>query len=237
MNSEEHSSSSQGYNPELAGNSSSSQGNNPELAGICDVLKGLTAVLEKQNGNDRAHDTDATDDKVEQRIKFLREFKKMNPPVFTGTVDPDVADKWIKQVKKLLDLLAIPDDCRVVLTSHLFEGEADYWWDFVKSSHDVASMTWEVFEEVFFAKYFRESARDAKMEEFIHLLQRNMTVAQYESKFAELSRFALSLVATEQMRAKRFERGLRPSIQEKLVALRLRTYVDVVKVHLWWNIS
>ncbi|KAL9676783.1 hypothetical protein QQ045_005003 [Rhodiola kirilowii] len=86
-------------------------------------------------------------------------------------------------------------------------GEADYWWDFIKSSHDVASMTWDDFEEVFFAKYFRESARDVKIEEFVHLIQREI----------------------EQMRAKRFDRRLRPLIQEKQVGLRLRTYADVVE--------
>ena len=39
-------------------------------------------------------------------------------------------------------------------------------------------------------KYFPDSVRQQKIGEFIHLEQGNMTVAHYEDKFIELSRFA-----------------------------------------------
>lgn len=47
---------------------------------------------------------------------------------------------------------------------------------------------------IIFNKYFRESVRLAKMQEVISLVQKNMTVAQYKSKFAELTRFARHMV-------------------------------------------
>ncbi|XP_059626977.1 uncharacterized protein LOC132269740 [Cornus florida] len=55
-----------------------------------------------------------------------------------------------------------------------------------------------------------------------------MTVAEYDAKFMELSRFGKCLIATEEMKASKFERGLRPTIREKIVALRIRKYSDMV---------
>ena len=54
-------------------------------------------------------------------------------------------------------------------------------------------------------------------------------VTEYEIKFDELSRYAIEYVAIDAKRAKCFEQGLRPSICEKLVALRIREYKDLVE--------
>ena len=61
---------------------------------------------------------------------------------------------------------------------------------------------------------------------------------QYETKFAELSRFAPRLVADKEEKAKRFRDGLRPNIRSKLVSLNLKYYnelyerAQLVKKHL-----
>lgn len=57
------------------------------------------------------------------------------------------------------------------------------------------------------------------MQEFIFLVQKNITVAQYESKFTELARFAPHMVQDEIMKVSKFELSLRLTIQGKLVAL------------------
>ncbi|XP_058075840.1 uncharacterized protein LOC131224339 [Magnolia sinica] len=56
-----------------------------------------------------------------------------------------------------------------------------------------------------------------------------MTVGQNESKFTELSRFAPFMIQDEARKAKKFERGLRGSIRNKLTPLKLRLYADVVE--------
>ena len=78
---------------------------------------------------------------------------------------------------------------------------------------DVDQMLWEDFKELFLAKYFPEVECETRREEFERLLQRGLTVAQYEARFTELSRFAEYMVDSEEMKVRRFMRGLRPTIQ------------------------
>ena len=53
------------------------------------------------------------------------------------------------------------------------------------------------------------------------LEQGNMTVSQYEAEFARLPRFAPTLVADEDSKARRFEEGLRPRIKTQVMASEL----------------
>ena len=64
--------------------------------------------------------------------------------------------------------------------------------------------------------------------DFLALRQGIATVAKYERKFSELSHYSMDLMSTEANRSKRFEQGLRPVIREKLVALEIRDYGDIV---------
>ena len=62
-----------------------------------------------------------------------------------------------------------------------------------------------------------------------HALQQGIaTVAEYERRFTELHRYAMEFMSTKANRAKRFEQGLRPIIHEKLVALKIQDYGDIV---------
>ena len=66
------------------------------------------------------------------------------------------------------------------------------------------------------------------MGEFVHLEQRDLTVAQYEAKFTELSRFAPQLIATEEEKALKFQDGLKPYLNNKISILKLGDYSEVV---------
>ena len=90
------------------------------------------------------------------------------------------------------------------------------------------TLTWEEFKELFLKKPFPEGVRDAKLEEFLSLVQKEKSVMAYEVKFAELSRFALALTEDEAMKTKRCIKGLRPYIRSKLVPLSLRSYSEAV---------
>lgn len=54
-------------------------------------------------------------------------------------------------------------------------------------------------------------------------------MSQYESKFIELSRFASYLIRGEARKSKRFLKGLKKEIHDKLILLWLRTYSDIVE--------
>ena len=71
-------------------------------------------------------------------------------------------------------------------------------------------------------KYFPETARHAKAQEFLELKQRAMTVMDYVIRFIELARFVDDYVATNLAKVRRFENGLKLFIRARIVGLRLQ---------------
>lgn len=115
-------------------------------------------------------------------------------------------------MEKVFSVIKCGDAQKVTLAAFVMEGEADHWWKMeVRTAGEGVEWTWKSFQE-FFAKYFLDSEKEARASEFMMLEQGSMTVAQYEAKFTELSRFAPYLVHDEQVKTRKFEKGLRGPI-------------------------
>ena len=81
-----------------------------------------------------------------------------------------VADHWFMQVEKVLEATVITSDTtKIKLAAFQLEGEAQVWWNWVKTSRDLEVMTWEKFHELFMGKYFPSIVRHAKAQEFLEL--------------------------------------------------------------------
>ncbi|XP_058084574.1 uncharacterized protein LOC131232361 [Magnolia sinica] len=130
---------------------------------------------------------------------------------------------------KLMKPLRCSDMQKVTLATFTLEGEADEWWD---STHRLATTdylwTWERFQTKFNEKYFLESFCDEKVSYIFKLEQANMTVAQYEARFAELSRYVPTIVIEERVRLRKFRDRLRPRIRSKLCCFDFSRYAQVV---------
>ena len=98
----------------------------------------------------------------------LQRFRAHHPSIFTGGGDLMVADHWFMQVEKVLEAMEIaPDTIRIRLAAFQLEGEAQVWWNWVKTSRDLEVMTWAEFQELFMGKYFPDTTRHAKAQEFL----------------------------------------------------------------------
>ena len=114
----------------------------------------------------------------------LQRFRAHNPPTFTGGGDTMVADHWFMQVEKVLEAMEITSDTtRIRLATFQLEGKAQVWWNWAKTSRDLEAMTWAEFQELFMGKYFPDTARHAKAQEFLELRQGTMTVMEYVARF------------------------------------------------------
>ena len=139
-----------------------------------------------------------------------------------GGGDPMVADRWFMQVEKVLEAIEITSDTtRIRLAAFQLEGEAQVWWNWAKISRDVEAMTWAKFHDLFMGKYFLDTVRHAKAQEFLELKQGTMNVIEYVARFTKLARFANDYVATDMAKVRRFENGLKLSIRGRIVGLRL----------------
>ncbi|KAM1175927.1 hypothetical protein PS2_028049 [Malus domestica] len=195
---------------------------NPTAAHDEDVAKVLQAI--KQMAGLALEGTSG----IDQRLKFLKVFISLSPPQYAGNLDePLEGVEWLERIKQCFDVSDVPEDLKVGFATYCLIGAAHYWWEFVKRIRDVKSVTWAEFEELFLNMYFPETIRNAKNEEFIGLTQGNMTVAQYESKFLQLSQLAPRLVSTDEQRAAKFLMGLRPSIGAKVAVIQHDTYLKV----------
>ena len=77
-------------------------------------------------------------------------------------------------------------------------------------------------------KYFPDTARHAKVQEFQELKQGTMNVIEYVARFTELSHFADDYVATDMAKVRRFENRLKLFIRGRIVGLRLRDMDSMV---------
>ena len=77
-------------------------------------------------------------------------------------------------------------------------------------------------------KYFSDTSRHAKAQEFLKLKQGTMTVIEYVARFTELARFADDYVATDMAKIRRFENGLKLSIRGRIVGLCLQDMDSMV---------
>ena len=140
-----------------------------------------------------------------------------------------VADHWFMQVEKVLEAMEITSDTtKIRLVAFQLEGEAQVWWKWARTSRDLEAMTSVEFQELFMGKYFPDTARHAKAQEFLELKQGTMNVMEYVARLTELARFADDYVATNMAKVRRFENGLKLSIRGRIVGLRLRDMDSMV---------
>ena len=150
--------------------------------------------------------------KPEGNDSICERFQKLKPPTFEGEADPKVAENWIRTVERMFSYGRIPNEAKVSCAAFYLRDAASYWWDTMISVHDVATMTWEKFRELFEVKYVTKAARVAKRKEFANLKQGDMSVDEYIRKFEELSRYAPHLVTTNELKVEQFVEGLKPEI-------------------------
>lgn len=162
------------------------------------------------------------------------DFKKLDPPYFSGTLDPLEAEAWIRNIGKCFEVLNCTEEQKASFAAFMLNKEADHWWCMTKrfleerSPEEQSPIVWSQFKEAFYKKYFPDIVREQLEWEFLSLQQGSMTVAQYESKFIELSRFALHLFPTEEKLAYKFQAGLKPYLKNKISILELKAFSEVV---------
>ena len=124
------------------------------------------------------------------------------------------------------------DATRIRLATFQLEREAQVWWKWARTSRNLEVMTWAEFQELFMGKYFPDTERHAKAQEFLELKQGVMTVMDYVARFIELAQFADDYVATDMAKVRRFENGLKLSIRDRIVGLRLQDMDSMVRAAL-----
>lgn len=168
----------------------------------------------------------------------FKDFSDIKPPTFHGHEGPTRAQNWVKEMEKAFELAEIEEKQRVKFSNYFMKDECNFWWEsaeraelakYVMEKRADKTIYWARFTDMFFEKYLPIRVKDELEEAFLNLKQGSMTVAQYEAKFIELSRFAPHQVDTERRKARRFESGLNPWIAAKVAVFASESFEEVVE--------
>ncbi|XP_062089519.1 uncharacterized protein LOC133796055 [Humulus lupulus] len=91
-------------------------------------------------------------------------------------------------------------------------------------------MTWAEFVQSFSKKYYSPAVPATKVDEFITLVQGNLSVTDYAHKFDRLAKFSPEVVPTDALRVQRFVRGLKPMIARdvRMTSAEVVSYAEVL---------
>ena len=93
-------------------------------------------------------------------------------------------------------------------------------------------ISWDQFQQGFTDRFFPQSHKDSKIEEFFRLEQKNLSVSEYEKRFSELVRLVPYIQADEVLKCKRFLSGLQHRIRVRLSVVPQNRFGDLVEVAL-----
>lgn len=89
-------------------------------------------------------------------------FRRLNPPIFEGSVDPIAADQWLRTMERMIEVAKVAEEEKVTCVSFMLRGAAEYWWDSIKRIHNEAMMQWVEFKEHFYNKYVSETVHSSQ---------------------------------------------------------------------------
>ncbi|KAA0063169.1 DNA/RNA polymerases superfamily protein [Cucumis melo var. makuwa] len=81
--------------------------------------------------------------------------------------------------------------------------DAENWLNMLEKCSDARALDWQTFKGIFEDKYYPSTYCEAKRVEFLGLKQGSLSVAEYERKYTERSRYADVIVASETDRCRR----------------------------------
>ncbi|XP_073227080.1 uncharacterized protein [Cicer arietinum] len=159
---------------------------------------------------------------------------KLKPPTFSGSSATEDPQQFIDSLERLWRALGCSEVRAVELTSFQLIGVTRDWFDIVSHGRQVGSppLAWREFSQLFMARFLPESVRDGLAHEFERLEQtESMTVSEYSARFTQLSRHAPYPI-TEEMRVKRFIRGLEDYLFRSVVGSNCSTFAEVLSLAL-----
>ncbi|XP_073120476.1 uncharacterized protein [Henckelia pumila] len=170
------------------------------------VLAGLARILEQHAEAPRV-----------RPCAIYEQFRKMDPKEFSGTMDPMVAEGWIRSLEVIFRYMELGDADRVRCMAFLLKDDAALWFEGVEKTVDVTTLTWEAFKTLFYEKYFTAEVRAQMKKEFMSLRQGDLTVSEFVRKFERGCHFVPWIGNDEAEKLQHFVTCLRPTIRRDVM--------------------
>ncbi|KAL4295739.1 hypothetical protein GQ457_12G010480 [Hibiscus cannabinus] len=135
--------------------------------------------------------------------------------MFEGKTSANLADAeyWLKKLQRLFVETNFLVDPKLRVFGSLLEGKTQNWWEAKEDIVVASQITWDYFRESFRDCYVRVEYLAKCMDDFLNLMQRDMTVHDYEIEYLRLIQYAPGLVTTKKDKGDWFLKGIRETIR------------------------
>ncbi|CAM0957157.1 unnamed protein product [Alopecurus aequalis] len=166
-----------------------------------------------------------------RQVNPLLTWSMVHSDTFNGTGSPVVAADWLRIMERHLEVMQVQPDQKVMFAAIQLKGNADIWWENVRSSLPPAhaTPTWEFFRTQFIEKYYPASYVERMENALSKLKQGNRTIQGYETEFNDIVRFVLTVVNDDKEKARRFKDGLEQQYRVVLSAAGSSTFASLVE--------
>ncbi|XP_049348188.1 uncharacterized protein LOC125812755 [Solanum verrucosum] len=174
----------------------------------------LAQVMTAQVNRDVGPRVNANESTVTSK---LRDFVRMNPPIFLGSRAGEDPQEFLDEVYKIVNAMGVFSMEKVEFASYQLKEVAQVWFTQWKANRKVemGPIEWDEFKGAFLGKYFPREKRECKVEEFINFRQGNMSVEEYSLKFTLLSKYAPLLLSNPRDEMSRFVTGVYDQVKEQ----------------------
>ncbi|XP_042432713.1 uncharacterized protein LOC122019296 [Zingiber officinale] len=154
--------------------------------------------------------------------------RKMGSKDFSGTIDPMVAENWIKSIKVIFRFMALEDADMVRCATYLLKDDALLWWEGASLSINPNTLSWEGFKEVFYSTYFTEDIRSKLTQEFMTLRQGDRSVGEFVREFDWGCHFVSLIANNPKEKLRHFIDGLRPILHRDVRVADPKEFAEAV---------
>ena len=116
----------------------------PEITQLIQQQNALMQVLVQNQGNNN-NNNPPPPPPVDHLARFLR----LNPPVFSSSTEPIVADDWLRKVGRELTTAGCIDAERVRFAAHQLDGPATSLCENFTATYPINTVTWDQFQQAF----------------------------------------------------------------------------------------
>ena len=107
------------------------------------VQNALMQLLVQNQGNNNNNNNPPPPPPVDNLARFLR----LQPPLFSSSTVPIVADDWLRRIGRELTAVGCTDAEKVRFATHQLDGLAASWWENYTATSPIANVTWTSFSK------------------------------------------------------------------------------------------
>ena len=105
----------------------------------------MRLLVQNQGNNNNNNNPPPPPPPVDNLACFLR----LQPPVFSSSTEPIVADDWLRRIGREITTAGCTDAEKVRFAAHQLDGPATSWWQNYTITYPIATVTWDQFQQAF----------------------------------------------------------------------------------------